>query len=310
MKHLKWVILTVLFFSIHNYSWTQSEKDIKVKTDYGKLYGTLITCENKRDAPIVIIIPGSGPTDRNGNSVLAQTNSYKLLAEDLADQGISSLRYDKLLVGESKGNINEEELRFDDNVAFVSAWIDYLNSKRYNNIVLLGHSEGSLIGMLAAQENNVSKFISIAGTGRSIDKVLIDQLSEQPAPIQSEVKKLFQKMREGKPVNDVSSELSGLFRPSVQPYIRSWMKYEPKDEIGKLNIPVFIIHGTTDIQVKKKDAELQYGGNSKAELKYIEGMNHIFKEATEDKEANLKTYYNPKLPLHPELIPAIVGFVK
>ncbi len=310
MKQLNWIILVVLFFSININSWSQSEKNVNVKTEHGKLYGTLITCANKKDAPIALIIPGSGPTDRNGNSVLLQTNSYKLLAEGLAENGISSLRYDKLLVGESKGKITEDELRFDDNVAFASAWIDYLNIKGYNNIVIIGHSEGSLIGMIAAQKKVVSKFISLAGTGRSIDEVLIEQLSKESPSVQQEVKELLKQLKEGKQVSKISPELSGMFRQSVQPYLISWIKYSPKEEISKLEIPVLIIHGTTDIQVSAEDAHLQKGSNSKAELKMITGMNHILKEAPENREENTKTYFQPKLRLHPELIPTIVQFVK
>jgi hypothetical protein len=310
MKHLKWATLVVLFFTISTNSWSQSEKNVKVKTKYGKLYGNLITCDNKKNAPVVLIIPGSGPTDRNGNSVLLQTNSYKMLAEGLAKEGISSLRYDKLLVGESKGNITESEFRFDHNVEFAMAWIDFLTSKGFKNIVVLGHSEGSLIGMLAAQRKVVSKFISLAGTGRSADVVLIEQLSGQSSTIQAEVKRLFKHLKRGEQVEKLSPDLAALFRPSAQPYLISWIKYNPKVEIGNLEIPVLIVHGSTDIQVSEVDANMQKGGNFGSELVIIEGMNHILKVAPDDKEENTKTFFNPKLPLHPDLIPAIVEFVK
>lgn len=310
MKQLNCLLLVVFFIAFNTNIWSQTEKNVKVKTDYGNLYGSLIHSGSKRNNPVVLIIPGSGPTDRNGNSQISQTNSYKLLAQGLAEEGISSLRYDKLLVGESKGKISEEDLRFQHNVEFATAWINYLTTKGYNNIVVLGHSEGSLIGMLAAQKSVVSKYISLAGTGRPIDEVLIDQLSGQPHTIQPEIKRLFKQLKQGKQVEDISPELAGLFRPSVQPYLISWMKYSPKVEIGVLDIPILVIHGSTDIQVSEKDAHMQQGGNSQAELIIIEGMNHILKTAPEDKAENTKTYFNPKLPLHPELVPVIVGFVR
>ncbi|PWH86852.1 alpha/beta hydrolase [Brumimicrobium oceani] len=310
MKQLNCLVLVVLFISISTNSWTQTEKKVKVKTEYGNLYGSLIHSGSKKNSPVVLIIPGSGPTDRNGNSQISQTNSYKLLAEGLAEKGISSLRYDKLLVGESKGKISEEDLLFEHNVDFATAWLNFLTTKGYQNIVVLGHSEGSLIGILAAQKNVIAKFISLAGTGRSIDEVLTDQLSGQSHPLQPEIKRLFKQLKQGKKVEKVSPELAGLFRPSVQPYLISWMKYSPKVEIGVLDIPILIIHGSTDIQVSERDAHMQQGGNAQAELVIIEGMNHILKVAPEDLEENTKTYYNPKLPLHPELIPAIVKFIE
>lgn len=310
MKRLTWSALVVLFLSFHTFSWAQEAKEVKVKTDLGKIYGSLLTTEKKKESPIVIIIPGSGPTDRDGNSVLVQTNNYKLLAEGLLKEGISSLRYDKLMVGKSEATIEEKDLKFEDNVTIVNAWIDYLNAKKFENIILIGHSEGSLIGMLAAQTGKVNKYISIAGTGRTIDKVLIEQLNDQTPSIISEVRMIFKKLKKGKKATNVSPELAGLFRPSVQPYLISWLKFDPKEEIGEVRIPTLIVHGSTDIQVTEEDAHLQYGGSKAAELVIIDGMNHIFKEAPMNKEKNTETYYKPGLPLHPELLPTLVTFIK
>src|SRR5690554_7400138 len=102
MKHLNWSILVVMIFSIPLFSIAQKEKEVKVKMEDEILYGSLISVSEKSKAPVVIIIPGSGPTDRNGNSMMVQANSYRMLAEELAEHGIASLRYDKLMVGKSK----------------------------------------------------------------------------------------------------------------------------------------------------------------------------------------------------------------
>lgn len=310
MRNLKSFALVTIIFMLNLSTFAQKEKEVKEKIDEGKLYGTLLQVENHKTAPIVIIIPGSGPTDRNGNGMMLQANSYRLLAENLAENGISSLRYDKLMVGKSESSIEEKDLSFETNVKQVTAMIDYLSKKKFENIILLGHSEGSLIGILAAQQREVNKFISLAGTGRRIDKVIIQQIKAQSPTFENEVKSIFQTLREGKTVTDFSPELAALFRESVQPYLISWLKYDPKEEIEKLNIPVQIIHGTTDMQVKAEDAQLQKEGKAEAHLVIIENMNHVLKEAPDDKDENMKTYYNPKLPLHQELIPAIVGFIK
>ncbi|WP_107037714.1 alpha/beta hydrolase [Brumimicrobium mesophilum] len=310
MKHLNWIVLVVLFFATSFVTFSQKESEVKIKSDKGTIYGNLIQVKKYKEAPVVIIIPGSGPTDRNGNSTFIQPNSYKLLAQELSENGISSLRYDKLMIGESQGELTEKDYRFEDNSDQVTAWIDYLEKKKFTNIILIGHSEGSLIGMLAAQQRKVSKFISLAGTGREIDVVLSEQIGNQSPIFLEETKTLLTKMKNGETVSEFSPELAGLFREDIQPYIISWLIYDPKIEIGKLDIPVLIIHGSTDIQVVKEDAKLQKEGNAEAELKIIDGMNHVLKTAPENKEENMKTYYDPKLPLHKELIPVIVGFVK
>ncbi|RYM33347.1 alpha/beta hydrolase [Brumimicrobium glaciale] len=309
MKHLKWLVLVALFLSTSLFSWSQKEKEVNVKIEKGTIYGNLISVENYKENPVVIIIPGSGPTDRNGNNPFMQPNTYKLLTKELAKNGISSLRYDKLMIGESKNDLSEKDLLFEDNVHQVTAWIDYLEKKKFTNIVILGHSEGSLIGMLAAQERKVSKFISLCGTGRTIDVVLAEQIAKQSPQYSKEIEKLLEKLKNGEEVTEFSPELAGLFRTDVQPYVISWLKYSPKEEIGKLNIPVLIIHGSTDIQVTAEDAKIQKEGNPKAELKIIEGMNHVLKVAPEDKDENMKTYYDPKLPLHEELVPVIIEFI-
>lgn len=310
MKHLNWIALVVIFFAHSTLGYSQKESDVKIKTDKGTIYGNLISVDNYKEAPVVIIIPGSGPTDRNGNSMVIQPNSYKMLAQALAENGISSLRYDKLMIGKSTTDLKEKDYLFEHNVDQVKAWIDYLEKKKFTNIVLIGHSEGSLIGMLAAQQGKVSKFISLAGTGRGIDVVLIEQIGKQSPDFLNETERILAQLKKGEKVNDFSPELAGLFRLEIQPYMISWIKYDPKTEIGKLVIPTLIIHGSTDIQVSKEDALLQKEGNEKGQLEIIEGMNHVLKTAPEDKAENMKTYYDPKLPLHEKLVPVIVGFVK
>lgn len=309
MKKLNWILLVALIFTFHNFSFAQKEKEIKVKISGGKLYGTLLTPKSPKNAPIVILIPGSGATDRNGNSMMMQPNSYRFLAEELVENGIGSLRYDKAFIGKSENSLEEKDIDFSHNVEQVVAWIDYLKKKKFNTIILMGHSEGSLIGMLAAQEREVSKFISLSGTGRVIDEVITQQIKEQSPQVLDETKRILAELKNGNEVEDVPAELVALFRKSVQPYLISWIQLDPKVEIAKLSIPTLIVHGSTDIQVTMEDAQLQKEGNESAELLVIDGMNHVLKEAKADRDENLKTYFNPELPLHKELIPKLTEFI-
>ena len=309
MKHLKWFVLVMLFLVTSLFSWSQKDKEVKITIEKGTIYGNLISVKNYKENPVVIIIPGSGPTDRDGNNPFMQPNNYKMLTKELAENGISSLRYDKLMIGESKNDLTEKDLLFHDNVNQVTAWIDYLEDKKFTKIILVGHSEGSLIGMLAAQERKVSKFISLCGTGRTIDLVLTEQIAKQSPQFSEEIQKLLKMLKNGEEVKEFSPELAGLFRADVQPYLISWLKLDPKVELGKINIPILIIHGSTDIQVTAEDAKIQKEGNSAATLKIIEGMNHVLKTATADKNENMKTYYNPKIPLHRELVSVFIEFI-
>jgi len=104
--------------------------------------------------------------------------------------------------------------------------------------------------------------------------------------------------------------LAGLFRASVQPYMISWLKHNPQEEIKKLQIPILIINGTKDIQIPVQDAELLHKANPKSELVLIENMNHIFKEIKGDETENMGSYTNPDLPVMPQLIEKITTFLK
>lgn len=279
--------------------------DQTLQTSTGELSGTLTVPIMKGTFPVALIIAGSGPTDRNGNNAQMKNNSLQLLAHELAAQGIASLRYDKRGIGKSaSAMISEEQLRFENYVEDAKAWASELKAdSRFRKLIIMGHSEGSLIGMLACEQADV--FVSLAGAGRPIDVILKEQLAVQ---LEGKKKLLraanegLSKLKEGVLVEDAPVELFGLFRPSVQPYMMSWMKYDPAVEISKLKIPIVIIQGTTDIQVQVQDAELLHAASLGSRYILIEEMNHIFKIAPSDRTKNIETYNKPELPLAPELL--------
>lgn len=290
------------------------ESEIVLKTLTGDLSGSLTLPENITTFPIVLIIAGSGPTDRDCNSVMGiQTNAYKMLAEEFANNGIASLRYDKRGIGKSSSAMtSESELRFETYINDVISWITFLKTdKRFSSIIILGHSEGSLIGMIAAEQTNVAGFISVSGVGESADKALQEQLKTKlPIQLLDESNKILDSLRIGKTVSNVNPNLVALYRRSVQPYLISWIKYDPAKEIGKLNIPVLIIQGTTDLQVTENDSKLLSLAKPDAKLLIIENMNHVLKESDSDIQKNMATYRNPDLPLKTGLTDGIIDFIK
>lgn len=271
--------------------------------------------KKKKKLPVVLIIQGSGPTDKDGNSAAlnGKNNSLKLLAELLAKNGIASLRFDKRGLGLSKEAATpEEELTFDDFVNDANAWLNYLvQDKRFKRIGIAGHSQGSLIGMRLSQHEKVSAFASLAGPSLSIDETIMAQIKANPfnpANIVKEAKGIFGKLREGETVDSVPPYLMSVFRPSIQPFMMSWMKYDPLVEIEKLNIPILVVAGSTDLQVTVEDAQRLQIANPKAELKVIDGMNHILKNSSAEANENVASYSNPKLPLNEELEVSINSF--
>jgi len=318
MKTLSFILVLNFFvtglFAHTNGDSTYSESEIVLKTSSGDIYGSITVTNNTKTSPIVLIIAGSGPTDRDCNSPMGiQTNAYKMLSESFAKNGISTLRFDKRGIGKSKPAMtSESELRFETYINDVVAWISLLKSdKRFSSIILLGHSEGSLIGMIAAELTDVVGFISISGVGKSADKVLQEQLKTKlPPQLLDESNKILDSLKNGKTVSNVNSNLVTLYRPSVQPYMISWIKYDPAKEIGKLKIPVLIIQGTTDLQVTVNDSKLLSVANPNAKLLIIENMNHVLKESDSDIQKNMATYRNYDLPLKAGLTDGIINFIR
>ncbi len=286
---------------------------ISLETSSGTLYGTLELPVNEEEVPVVLIISGSGPTDRDGNSTAlpGDNNSLKMLAEELAESGYASVRYDKRLIGESQiEGSAEEDLRFDDYVDDAVAWIEKLkDDTRFSQTGIIGHSEGALIGMLAASISDADIYVSLSGAGRPAYDVIMEQLAGQPEEVLAEVERINSELRAGNLVDDVNPAFYSLFRPSVQPYVISWYKYDPGAEIAKLTCPVLIVQGSTDIQVTPNDAEILHAAQPDSVYELIEGMNHILKNSSLDQAENTATYSNPDLPLNEDFIKRLISFL-
>lgn len=177
------LLLTIFFLSFVNAQDkkqdTYKESSVILKINNDQLFGTLTVPDLTKKYPVALIIAGSGPTDRDGNNPMMKNNSLKMLAEALAKNGIASLRYDKRGIGESKASaISESSLVFENYTEDAKSWINFLKQdKRFSQLVIIGHSEGSLIGMIAGAKAN--KFISIAGAGDSADKIIKTQIASK-----------------------------------------------------------------------------------------------------------------------------------
>ncbi len=277
------------------------------------LYGTLALPEGGKPVRAVLILAGSGPTDRNGNNPGGSNDSLKLLAHGLAAEGIASLRVDKRGIAASAGAaLREEELRIESYVADAITWLDFMRSELVQSrVFLLGHSEGALIATVAARRADVAGLILLAGAGERADRIIARQLAAGGVPeaLQAASKRIAESLRAGKAVTDVPAELLALYRPSVQNYLMSWLPLDPAAELAQTRGPVLVVQGTSDLQILPEDAQRLAAARTGIKLVLIEGMNHVLKEAPLERRANLGTYVRPDLPLAPELLPAIVEFI-
>ena len=286
-----------------------SSSAIELVTATGSIHGTLELPSGCGRPPVVLVHAGSGPTDRDGNGPSLRTDGYELVAEGLAARGIASVRYDKRGVGESAAAApaREQDLTFEMYVEDAVAWVDMLAADaRFEGVTVAGHSEGSLIGMLAAAKSPARGFVSLAGAGRPAAEVLREQLEQRlSGALLDDAEAILDHLEAGHLVSDVPKELEPIFRPSVQPYLISWFQYDPAQEIGALSIQAAIVQGTTDVQVSVQDAQRLAEAKPDADLVIVEGMNHVLKEATLSQASQMRTYTDPSLPVVPLVIDTI-----
>lgn len=294
-------------------------EEVTVQRDGLKLHGTLEYPETVKAAvPAALIIAGSGPTDRDGNSPLlpGKNDHLRLLAEELAERGIASLRYDKRGIGESaEVALKEEDLVMEDLVCDAVLFLEFLKKdSRFSSVTVIGHSQGSLVGMLASQSGPVDGFVSIAGAGFPIHDILLRQIAPQlSAPLNEEAERIVGELLAGRTVQTIDQTLMPLFRPSVQPFLISYFAYDPSEEIGKLAVPVLLLQGETDIQTDLSDAEalqaaLRAVGRNTA-MVTVKKMNHVLKEAETDQRSQMKAYTDPSLPLAEGLVEEVSRFI-
>ncbi|MBC3374829.1 alpha/beta fold hydrolase [Pseudomonas sp. SWRI92] len=292
---------------------TVLQRPISLDTGSGELFGSMLLPKSDTPVPVVLIISGSGPTDRDGNNPEGGRNdSLKRLAWVLARHNIASVRYDKRGVAASlAATPDERNLSVEAYVADAVAWSHKLAADpRLGPLILLGHSEGALIASLAAPQANAAAVISVSGSARPIDQVLRQQLgSRLPPALMLRSNELLDSLKAGRPDTDVPPQLHVIFRPSVQPYLISLFRQDPAHAFAALKMPALIIQGSNDIQVSVDDAKRLKAAKPDAQLALIEGMNHVMRIVPNDVKRQLASYKDPNLPLAAELGAHILDFI-
>ena len=289
-------------------------RPIELNTPTGTLYGSLVLPKSDKPVPVVLIIAGSGPTDRNGNNTQGGRNdSLKKLAWRLAQNNIASVRFDKRGIAQSQPAAPDERtLNLDQYVTDAVAWGNLLKADpRFADVFVLGHSEGALIASLAAPAMDAAGVISIAGTARPVGQVLREQLQRNNMPpglLQRSVE-LIHTLESGRTDDNVPKALQVIFRPSVQPYLISLLRYDQAKAFAALKMPALIIQGTHDIQVDVNDARLLKAAKPDADLALIEGMNHVMRIVPMDMKRQVQSYNDPNQRLSSELGDRIVRFI-
>ncbi len=306
------ILLLSVVFSVSAFAqgkWTA--EDILVTNDSIKLPGTLTYDKSVEQQPLVIFVPGSGNPDRNGNQPQFGVNGnyIKQLSEALNAQDIAFFRYDKRNVTTSNIKHILKSYEFGDLVKDVSAIIEqFKDDKRFKSITLIGHSQGSLVAMLAVN-HNIDKYISLAGLGESADKTIVRQLKAQSEAYAEIAEAHIDELKTTGTIKEVNPMLASLFAKPNHQFLSSYFLVDPTEMIKKLKIPILIINGTKDLQVTEDDAKNLHQANPNSELVLIDNMNHVLKIIEKD-EDNLASYSSPDFKLSDTLVTTIESFIK
>ena len=313
------VLLCGVFMSL-GLTVSAQQREVVVECEWGNISATIDMPDAGSDTA-VLIVAGSGPTDRNGNSGAGlNTFCYKMLGEALAESGYAVMRYDKRGIGGSPIPAEDiPSLVFEDYIDDARVCAKFLRAEGFERVIVAGHSEGGLIALqLAAEEACcLDGVVLLCAPGYNMAEILNFQLSQQlvPAYMGLMVKStaIINSLKAGRMVaqEDIPAELMSLFHPTVQPFIISNMRYEPTELAAKCRVPMLIVSGGRDIQVSVSNGERLHGANPAAEHRMFENMTHVLKDAdTSDRMMQVMSIYtNANLAITEALAPAIVEFI-
>jgi uncharacterized protein len=310
----------VRFFCAILFAMTGSlfaQSHIEAPGPIGPLGGTMVVT-NRVGGELVLIIPGSGPIDKDGNSPQGTKASiYRLLAEGLAKSGVSSVRIDKRgMFSSSAATADANAVTIADYADDIGAWVTAIRSRTGQKCVwLAGHSEGGLVALAATQHRaDVCGLILLATPGRKLGDVLRTQLKANPAnaPLLDQAFAAIVTLEAGQRVETAGMHagLLRLFRKQVQGFLISALALDPADLLRRYKGPALIVQGQRDIQVGETDAEHLSRANPDAKLILLQNANHVFKDVNATaRDANLAAYADPNLALAHGLVEAVAGFI-
>lgn len=292
-----------------------ASETFRVQNDLGALEGTLDVPEGCGPMPVVVILSGSGSTDRDGNSPGATDKPaiYRVLAKTINDAGFAALRYDDPGIGKSTRAVPVavEDFRYEMEVHAAALFIAKLRTDgRFGSVVAAGHSQGSLTGILAAATQPIDGFISLAGAGRPVGTLLREQLAPKLSAAQLvKLDAAIAKLESGEVAGPLEAPLDKILPVEVQPYMISWMKLDPKTEIMRLRGPALLLQGKMDIQVQEIDAQLLGQGKADAKIVLVDDMGHMLRKVAAKDSDSQQASYAEALPLHPAAVAAIAEFL-
>jgi len=284
------------------------------KITVGAIDAVLTTPAGVEKPPVALLIAGSGSTDRDGNGPQLKPATLKKLSDQLVARNIATLRYDKRGARGWKPEFGKpEDFRFRDYVTDASALVNYLHdSGRFSKIILVGHSEGGLVAILTAQqqqkEQTIDRLVLLATASRTQGDLLKAQLEKKlSAEAYAPVAKAIDDIMAGQIVDPLPPGLS--IPPAMQPSIASAFTEDPVTPLQKLTLPILVVAGGRDLQLPRVDMLALSSAAPQAKTAWEPDMNHVLVDVGDDDADNLATYSQPDRPLDAAMIEDVAAFI-
>ncbi|MCE2611484.1 alpha/beta hydrolase [Flavobacteriaceae bacterium D16] len=306
---MKIVRLLCCLFLLQSNAQEVISEELAISNGDIMLPGTLTYPDSPDGLPLVVFIQGSGNVDRDGNQegTVVQANYIKTLRDSLNSKGIGFYSYDKRTA--VAANISKlKNILFEDLVADAKLAINqFISDDRFGSVHVVGHSQGSLVGMMSLSPK-VKSFISLAGPGVSIDRKIVEQISNQSTELGDLAAEHFKELQETDTIVTVNPMLYQIFAPQNHRFLKAYAVLDPAEEIKKVAIPTLIINGEADIQVSSDDARLLHEALPGSQLEIIPKLNHVLKEVNSMLE-NQQAYMQSGIPLSLPLLQSITSFI-
>ena len=284
-----------------------SETQIRV----GNLGAFLTIPDGVEKPPVALLIAGSGSTDHDGNGPQAKPATLKKLAEQLAAQKIATLRYDKRGAGGWKAEFGKpEDFRFKDYVDDAVSLVNYLREgRKFSRIVVVGHSEGGLVAILAARQVQIDRLVLLVTAARRQGDLVKAQLEKRQIPpdVLDPILKAIDSIMAGQIVDPPPRGLA--IAPSMQPSVASAFTVDPIEPIKSIDRPILIVGGGHDLQVARLDFSALAAAAQVAKTLWLPDMNHVLVDVTDDAD-NLAAYNQPERALDATMIDAVADFIQ
>ncbi len=260
--------------------------------------------------PVALLIAGSGSTDHDGNGPQIKPGTLKKLSEQLVARNIATLRYDKRGAGGWKPAFGRpEDFRFKDYTDDAVALLNYLREGgKFSRVALVGHSEGGLVAILAAQRVGVDRLVLLATAARRQGDLLKAQLEKKLSlDVFAPIAKAVDAIMAGQIVDPAPPGLS--IPPAMQPGIASAFVEDPIDPLKKIVTPTLIVGGGRDRQVARLDFMALSTASPAAKTLWLPDMNHVLNDVSDEAD-DLAAYNQSERPLDADLTEAVAAFIQ